>query len=246
MEKEELEQALIVAYRQLVTERYQFDQLETQYELPSVVTPDRVEEVRHYFLQHVYPDYETRQKLNDAFDSLDGHIKNPGHLLRLLMDASGLVLRHGRHLPKIMRTGIKALQSFRKASGFEKMLLEEAVERKMDLPIDQEELKILIASLPQSKVNAFIEDNDALFDALMDRKLMQKTGKIMQELIKRMRKKPQLYSTADVDGVQIGLNILEGGVEIIKGISHYEGQEVLEFIKMVERDGMDDIFERYA
>ena len=246
MKKEELEKALIVAYRELVIQRYQYDQLETQYELPSVVTPDRVEEVRNYFLQHVYPDYETRQLLNDAFDSLDGHIKNPRHLLRLLMDASGLVLRYGRHLPKIMRTGIKALQSFRKASGFEKMLYEEAQERNMDLPIDQTELKILIGSLPQVKVNAFIEDHDALFDALMDRKLMEKTSKIMQELIKRMLKKPQLYSEADVQGVQIGLGILEGGLEIVKGISQYEGHEVLEFIKQVERDGMDEIFELYT
>jgi len=245
LEKDELENALITAFRQLVQSRYQYDKLETQYELPSVITPDRVEEVRGYFLDHVYPDYETRQKLNEAFDSLDGHIKNPGHLVRLLMDSAGLVFKYGRSLPKIMRTGIKALQSFRKASGFEKMLHNEAVEREMPLPIDQEELKTLIASLPQKKVNDFIEDNDALFDALMDRKLMEKTGKIMQELIKRMKKKPDLYMEADIEGVQIGLNILDGGVNIVKGISQHEGEEVLEFIKQVERDSMDEIFATY-
>jgi len=245
MDKEVIRAQVIEQYRNLTEEKYQYDRLAQLYDLPDFVTAQRVEEIKQYFLDYVYPDAEMRDSLDAAFESLDGHIKAPGHLVRILMDATGILFKYGRHLPKIFKAGLKALQSFRQASGFENMLVDAAIEIE-DTSVDNtEELKRLIAKLPHADVKEFIESNDALFDALMDHKLTEKTVDIMHTLIKKMKKRKNVYSNEDIAGIEIGKDILEGGIALVSEISDSEGRQLLELIKSVETDTINEIFENY-
>ena len=58
--QDELVYHLIDIYRDLVAERYAFDNLERHFDLPETVTPDKVARIRDYFLNYIYPDGETR------------------------------------------------------------------------------------------------------------------------------------------------------------------------------------------
>ncbi len=246
MKETEISDHLIEMYRELVKDRYQYDYLASHYSLPSFLTEEKVGEIRDYFLHYVYPDAATRIKLNKAFESLDGHIKDTSHLLRLMMDATGLLFKYGRHLPRIFRTGIKALQSFRKVARFESLLLAAARDSNLSLPVSKDTMKRLIAQLPLAEVRDFIDGNDSLFDALMDKKLMQKTIDLMGRLIKKMKKHPQVYRIADIEGIEVGRKILEGGTKIVNGLKPSEGRAILNLIKQIESDAIDTIYNQYA
>lgn len=246
MNKEALREQIIQQFRLFTQEKYQYDTLLERYGLPDFVTEDSVNEIRAYFLQYVYPDVDMRSSLDAAFESLDAHIKSPSGLIRVLMDATGILFKYGRHLPQIFRAGISALQSFRKASGFEGLLVSEALHQSHESIPDITSLKVLIAKLPYQEVRDFIESNDALFDALMDHSLMDKTIHIMHTLIDKMKKRPKIYSPVDIKGVMIGRDILQGGIELVKDLSIEQGHTLLELIKRVETDAIDDIFKNYS
>ena len=110
MHKESVLNEIIIGYRKVIEERYQFDVLKTQYRLPKTVTKSMVNDIRNYFLSYVYPDIEQRKELNDAFTTLDDFTKHPEKLLNLLMDSFKLIFSHGRHLPKIFNAGLKAMK----------------------------------------------------------------------------------------------------------------------------------------
>ena len=245
MNKEVLRSQIIEQYRILTVDKYQYARLAEQYDLPAFVTQKRVEEIKKYFLDFVYPDPKTRKSLDNAFESLDGHIKAPGKLVMILMDATSVLFKYGRHLPKIFKAGLKALQSFRQASAFELMLVDTAMVSKEASIKDTNELKQLIAKLPDIEVKAFIQGNDALFDALMDHKLTKNTIDIMHTLIKKMTKRTNVYSKEDIAGVELGRDILEGGVALVSEMSEAEGRQLLELIKRVETESINEIFEKY-
>ncbi|MFK7979352.1 MAG: hypothetical protein AB8G86_05190, partial [Saprospiraceae bacterium] len=48
-------------------------------------------------------------------------IQQPKKLLRILLDSGRLIFKYGRHLPKILNAGLKALRSFRTATQFENL-----------------------------------------------------------------------------------------------------------------------------
>ncbi|MFT6808726.1 MAG: hypothetical protein ACJA01_001957 [Saprospiraceae bacterium] len=245
MNKEVLRSQIIEQYRILTVDKYQYERLKERYDLPAFITEPRVQEIKKYFLDYVYPNTDTRHALDAAFESLDGHIKAPGKLVMILMDATSVLFKYGRHLPQIFKAGLKALQSFRQASAFESMLVDAAMASKEESIEDTDELKQLIAKLPDIEVKAFIQGNDALFDALMDHKLTKKTIDIMHTLIKRMTKRTNVYSKEDIAGVEIGRDILEGGVALVSEMSDAEGRQLLELIKRVETESINEIFEKY-
>ncbi len=245
MNKEALRTQIIEQYRVLTEEKYQYESLSKRYDIPSFVTEERVQEIKKYFLDYVYPNADTRHTLDAAFESLDGHIKAPGKLVMILMDATSVLFKYGRHLPKIFKAGLKALQSFRQASAFEIMLVDAAVDSGGTSIGDTGELKDLIAKLPHKDVKAFIQGNDALFDALMDHKLTAKTVDIMHTLIGKMNKRRNVYSREDIAGIEIGREILEGGIALVSNMSDSEGRQLLELIKRVETDSINEIFENY-
>lgn len=239
--EEEFAAELISGYRKLVDQRYQYDELKQLHHIPSSITKKKVEELKTYFLEYIYPEYSTRQVLNEAFDSLDGHIKHPEHLLRLLIDSSAIIFRYGRSLPKILRAGIKALQSFRKATKFEKILIKTAKNNQIRIPFDEAKIKMLVATLSDKEIEDFIKDGQDLFQVILDRPLVEKILKIMDTLIAKMLKRPNVYAQAEVEGLRMGYKIIEGGYSLLEGIPTSEQTQLLDLIVNIERDAFNKI-----
>lgn len=233
---------VILAYRDVIADRYQHEHLSKQYEIPESFTPKKIDEFREYFLTYVYPHPERRVELNDAFQSLDNYIKNPEKLLRLMVDSVSLIFKYGRQLPKILKAGLKALKSFRTASRFEKQLVQQANKLGLEAPFSESDINKMIAGLSQAEMDQFVENNQSLFEILYDRTLIVKIKEIVNHLIDKMRKRPKVYSAEEIRGLEIGRDIIVHGDQLFDQLSQTEQTQILDFTLQVERDVLKSIF----
>ncbi|MGB1317906.1 MAG: hypothetical protein ACPG5W_06855, partial [Flavobacteriales bacterium] len=101
---------VIIGFRQLIHDRYQYDSVASKYEIPDSFDEDRMNLYRDFFLEQIYPHPDNRELLEEAFRNLDNYISHPDKLLRILFDSAAIVLRHGRSIPKLMAAGLKAFK----------------------------------------------------------------------------------------------------------------------------------------
>jgi len=242
MSREETLKEIIAGYRGTIEQRYQYQKLKKKYEVPASINEETVNVLRAYFLDYIYPEYDKRQELNDAFESLDDYSKRPEKLLRILMESVKIILKYGRHLPKVLGAGLKALTSFRAATKFENKLVAEAIKRKIDAPYDQSKINMLIGFLSRKEIEQFIDSVQALFEILHDRVLVGKIKEMLDYLITKMREKPKLYSADEVRGLEIGMEMLNKGDALFKQLTKEDQQNLIHLVIKIERDVLDEIF----
>lgn len=240
--REEILAEIIDAYRWVIAERYQYDNLATKYELPDSFHSGKLDTLRAYFLEYLYPPPAKRAELESAFNNLDEYIKRPKKLLRILMDSSSLLFKHGRHLPKILQAGIKALQSFMAASRFEASLVDAAINIPLEPPYDKNDIQQMLATLSEADVENFIVNNEALFSTLYDRKLVAKVIEIISQLLAKMRQRTDLYSEDEINGLAMGLEIVQHGDALFDQLEVAEQKCIFDLIIAVERDALETIF----
>jgi len=233
---------IIIAYRSLIEKQYDYSNLSHSYEIPSDFGADKVNTFRDYFLEYIYPHPDQRHELNDAFSSLDNYIKQPEKLLRLLVDSASLVFKFGRSLPKILSAGIKALKSYRAASQFELRLVKEAVSLGMTGPYSEDDMRRLIASLPRSEMEAFINSTKQLFETIHDRTLVKKIITIVEALIVKMNKRPEVYSPSEIKGMTIGRDIISKGNALFASLQPDHQKLLIEMVVNIQLDFLDDIY----
>ena len=181
--REKILKEVIIGYREVLHERYQYENIIKKYEVPKTIKKKTVDNLRVYYLNYIYPDYSKRELLNNAFYSLDGFSKHPQKLLNILLDTTKLVFKYGIYLPKILKTGLKALKTFKAATNFENILVNEAISKKINPPYDKEKINIFLKAIPLHEINTFINTSQSLFNTLHDRKLVKKIKEILKHLI---------------------------------------------------------------
>ena len=234
---------IIVAYRKIIDERYQYEQLIDRYELPKSITKGQIDAIRIYFLTYVYPNIEKRNELNEAFESLDNYIKQPSKLFQVLIDSASLIFKHGRSLPKILNSGIKALRSFREANKFENLLVSQAKKTKEEPSFSTETIYSFIKALPREDIDQFIAGTKSLFEILHDRKQVRKIIEIVSYLIVKMEKNPKTYSQQEINGLEIGYEIITKGNDLFENLGEKNQNELIDFIVKIESDTLDNIYE---
>ncbi|MFK7775389.1 MAG: hypothetical protein AB8F94_24830 [Saprospiraceae bacterium] len=240
--KSQILENVIIGYRKVIDERYQYSNLKDRKDFPDSFSEERVDKFKSYFLNNLYPPPEKREVLNEAFDSLDNYIKHPDKLMRVLIDSTSLIFKYGRHLPKIAKAGLKALKSFRSASRFEENLMEKAIAQNQNPPYSIIQIEDLIKTLSRQEIDDFMESSLTLFDTLHDRTLVAKIKKIMDHLIEKMKKRPKIYSPAEIKGLEIGKEIIEKGDSLFEELSKVEQEKIFTFIVDMEREEMDRVF----
>ncbi|RMF04171.1 MAG: hypothetical protein D6772_00995 [Bacteroidetes bacterium] len=236
MDRTTARDAFIRAYRDFIRARYDYAHLHAHYQLPDSFDPERVALFRDFFLDYFYPLPERRAVLDEAFAHLDDYIKQPGKLLALLMDSAGLIFKYGRHLPKILKAGLGALQSFRLASQFEEKLIDQVLALELQAPFTPDELQRLLASLDPTDVDAFIAHNEELFGIIHDRELVRKVIVIVDELIAKMQRRPQVYSAAELAALSFGRNLIKQGNALFDQLTAAEQQTLIAWVIQIERD----------
>lgn len=241
MTKAEIFEDIIEGYRNSIRERYQYPKLRNSYKIPDTIREETVVGFRDFFLDYVYPNYERRMELDAAFQSLDDFLKQPQKLMQVVLDTSKLLFRYGRHLPKILNTGLKALQSFRAATKFEQIFIEEALEKNIAPPYDRAKIDRLIASLHKDDIEAFIDTTQSLFETLHDNLLMTKIIDIIQHLVVIMKKKEKFYAMSQIKGLEFGLETLKEGTRLFSTLTPSDQQLLIVLVTQIERDRLYQI-----
>lgn len=245
MAREEILKEIIEGYRNTIYQRYQYQNIKDKYRIPDSINEETVNQLRNYFLNYMYPEYNTRAELNEAFKSLDNYIKHPQKLLRVLLDAAKLIFSYGRHLPKILNTGLNAMKSFRAATNFENNLVDEAIKNKIEAPYDLSKIDTLIKLLPLKEIEHFIEISQSLFEILHDRILIQKIKDVIQYLILVMRKNEEFYSASQIRGLEIGIEMINEGDKLFNQLTKEDQRNLVYLITDIEKDNLDHIFKKH-
>lgn len=232
---------VIQGYRALINDRYQYNRIDDKYDLPSSFDEDRVERFRNYFLEYIYPDIEKRNELNAAFESLDDYIKHPTKLMRILLDSASVVFKYGRHLPKILSAGLRALSTFRSATKFEEQLVNQAISLDLKPPFSHDKMHQMLKGLSKKEVEVFIGNSTALFETMNDRKLVVKIIDIVNSLIAKMKKRPKIYAQTELNGLIIGLEIISNGNAIFSELNDVEQKQILDFVVKIEKSELEEI-----
>ena len=242
MVRDKILEEIIEGYRNTIYQRYQYQNIKDTYGIPESINEDAVNQLRNYFLNYMYPEYNKREELNDAFKSLDNYIKHPKKLLRILLDAAKLIFRYGRHLPKILNSGLNAMKTFRAATNFENNLVDEAIKNKIEGPYDLSKINALIKLLSRKEIEKFIENSQSLFKILHDRILIEKIKEVIQYIILVMKKKEESYSLSQIRGLEIGLEMINEGYELFSRLTDEDQQNLVNLITEIEKDKLEHIF----
>lgn len=242
MTRDKILEDIIEGYRNSIYQRYQYQNIKDTYGIPESINEETVNQLRNYFLNYMYPEYNKRAELNDAFKSLDNYIKHPQKLLRILLDAAKLIFHFGRHLPKILNSGLNAMKTFRAATNFENNLVDEAIKNKINAPYDQSKIDALIKLLSRKEIEKFIENSQSLFEILHDKILIKKIKVVIQYVIHVMREKEESYSISQIKGLEIGLEMINEGDKIFNQLTKEDQQNLVNLITEIEKDKLDHIF----
>lgn len=238
----EILDGVIIGFRNLISERYQYENISGKYDIPDSFDAERVDRYRHFFLEQVYPDPEKRELLDEAFNSLDNYLRNPDKLVRILLDSVSVVLRHGRSIPRLMGAGMKAFRSFRIATAFEEKLIRKAKSSGKLPPYSKEDINSFITALRRTEIDDFIDNTRALLELLYDRALVREIIKIINELIAKMKKSRTTYSDAEIGGLEIGLEMLTEGNKLFDELSREDQLRIFDIIIHIEVDYLEHLF----
>ena len=234
-------QEIIKGYRASIRERYTYDTIKRVYDIPNSINEDIIVQLREYFLAYIYPDVEKRAALDTAFESLDDFIKHPQKLIGVVFDAAKLIFTYGKHLPKIIRTGLKAMQSFRAASAFESNMVDEAMANNVPPPYDLKKINGLIGYLSREDIDTFITTSQSLFETLHDKALTDKIIEIIDYIVTVMRSNQSNYAQSQIEGLEFGLEMLKEGNAIFNTLALDDQKTLIEMVTLIERDRLDQL-----
>lgn len=242
MYKEILLNEIIIGYRNLIKERYQYKKLKKKYDFPESINEEVVNAIKDYFLTYVYPDVEKRAELNEAFSTLDDFIKHPEKLLNLVLPSIKLLFTHGKHLPKIFNAGLKAMKSFRGATKFENAIVEKAIQENSKPPFTTNKINKLIQLLPYKELEEFMKNTETFFNIIYDKELVEKIKEIISFLISKMKKKPKVFSDKEITGLSLALETISKGEEMLDKLSLKDQEILISFVLQIEKDYLKEIF----
>ncbi len=233
---------IILGYRNVIEERYQYEILKKKHDFPETINKEIVDDIKDYFLTYVYPDLEQRKELNEAFSSLDDFIKNPEKLLNLVLDSFELVFTHGRHLPKVFNAGLKAMKSFRGATKFENALVVKAINKNIEPPYTTSKINTLIQLLPYQEIEGFMKNTETFFNIIYDKELVEKIKEIISFLISKMKMKLKIFSKKEIIGLELALETITKGEQMLDKLTKQDQKILTEFVLKIEKDNLIEIF----
>jgi hypothetical protein len=228
---------LIDAYRKSLVRRYSQENLKN---FPELSEFDRkiIDKLIEYFLELLYPPYESRVELDNAFHSLKSFVYSPSKFIGVMGNIGYAVVKFGKLLLSAIQAGIAALRSYLAAHKFEAELYKNALPLlKQGIDISEEKVfNSLIGQIPEPEATAFREQVVKLFGVLADRVLLEKIQEVMLHVIEKMESKPKLYTKDEIRGIRMGYEIIDKGKELFSELTPQQIQFILKGIDLVEKD----------
>lgn len=237
----ELKDHLIDKYRQLVSDRYDYNLIKDK--LPDEVGQEEVEALRYYFLHYLYPEPAARKELDEAFSYLEGYVSHPTKVWGILGNIAGAVFRFGSMLIDALKAGLVSLDAHVAAKRFEEDLYKAALRGEYSIPLTDEQFMACMRSIERRRVERFIDDVGKLFTSMSNTKLLGKTIEIMHDVVAKMERRKRIYTPEEVAGIKLGLNILEKGYELFKDFPENTKKAVVAFIVESEHNFTAELYQ---
>ena len=231
----ELKHHLIIKYRELISKRYEFENISKHPDVPDDITPEIVAALKNYFLVNVYPEPELRDKLDAAFHELENYVHQPAKVWGLLGNLAGAIFRFGRQFPAALRAGLVSLEAHTSAKRFESDLLKCAIDSGYQVPMTDQQFLECIKAIPYHHMDRFIHELGNLFNSFTNTSLMEKTILIMHDVLKQMKKKNHLYGPNEVQAIVLGIDILQKGHDLFQNYDEQLKKDMVKFIISNER-----------
>lgn|SRR5690554_1311229 len=238
------EHHIVEKFREMVAKRYDYDKLQKRFDLPSSITPEVIKDVEAYFLETIYPEYQERQKLEEAFADLSGYIKQPKKVWGLFGNMASAIFKFGKHFFQAFKAGMASLNSFIGAKTFESNMTNIANKNGIKPPMSDEEYEECYYQLERTEVEQFIEDIKTLFASMVNTPLLLKTIAILDSVIETMTDKPQIYPKRDLEGIKLGRNLLHKGYVLFSKYDEPTKQLMVDIIYRNEMWYVDYVYKK--
>ncbi|MES2620319.1 MAG: hypothetical protein V4615_05650 [Bacteroidota bacterium] len=225
-----LKNHLIDKYRESISERYDYDKIKTDPNLPKGFTKDNIDELRQFFLENLYSSPAEREKLDAAFIQLETFIAHPSKIWGLLGSLPTAIFEFGLHFPAAVKAAASALHTHTSARHFEDALLQAAEGTKYPVPLTDEQFRECLAALPSKQLMGFLDDLASLFQTITDTALLKKTIHIMENILKRMDEKKDVYGPEDKDAIMLGVNLFKKSYKLLERYDDDIKNQVVQFV----------------
>lgn len=244
---ETLRKAIVEFYRDEIKNRYQVVNIRRFKEFEPISDVE-INALREYFLHNIYPAPEKRQGLDDAFDNLNVMLKSPKRIKPLLKTAFTSIFKLGGQIPSAIAAGRATVDAYMETRKMEGLLYESAEELGLTAQDknDRNKMVQLVSNVPEKDVKRLIYDIINLFKALSNVKLLLLTVDIMEKSLVIMRKNPKVYAESEVEGLELGLAVVQGGLDLFKDMEEGHFSHVIAGIEQVELDWFQMILEEAA
>ncbi|MFN8323285.1 MAG: hypothetical protein U0T74_11560 [Chitinophagales bacterium] len=239
----EIKYHLIEKYRGVVAERYEYNSLKKA-GLPKNFTPKIVASLRTYFLENLYPEISQREKLDAAFAELENYVMHPSKVWDLLGNITSAIFKFGFQFPAAAKAGFVSLEAYTSAKHFENTLTHAAIEKGYTVPLSDDQFYNCLVSIPKNELEKFITELEHLFATFTNTELLGKTISIMQDVVIRMERKGDMYSSNEIDAIQLGLEIMQKGYDLFIQYDDEMKQSILDFIVTNERAFMEGVYRK--
>ncbi len=228
---------IVEFYRGAMERRYELENLR-RFDYFEDVSDEAAAALRNYFMDHIYPPLEERRRLDDAINHLSELLKAPRKLTPLMGAGIASAFTMGTHLKAAVQAGLATRDAYVEARRLEDALAEAAESREMPASDTNSRAKMmgLLHDLPAGRVEALVRDVTRLFRAFSDTRMLEIAVSFLDRCAEIMKKRPDLYSSADVAGIRLGRHMLAGGLDLFREIEPALFPKIIRGIEEVERD----------
>ena len=237
-----LTNAVMDAYRDVIHDRYQYENLVQSFELPEGVDKEMVDSIRAYFLDYVYPSSQDRQMLTEGFNSLKGYVSQPARMFSILSNLTGPVLKLGFFIPKAIKAAFNSLEAYNSAKVIEKELTLAAKSMGLKPPISKEKAINCVGHISKDKVMDFSEQIATLFNSFIDEALLLKTIILLDEVAAFIKRNLGEYSEKELNALIMGKSIITQGFELLSRYDSKLKKTLVSTVYEIEIKCFEDIY----
>jgi len=234
--------AVIQSYRGDLRKRYSLENIHRFHEFKNI-SDSIIDDLRNFFLEYLYPEPERRVNLDNAIDRLSGVLSSPRKIRPLIGIAGRSFFKLGTLIPSAIRSGIRALEAYLHTRKMEKMMVRHAKANKTDASVlsDPEEFLRIISLLPEKEIVGFRKVITNLFKSMSNLKVITISIEILEDSKKIMKKRTDIFSRQEIDGLTLGYNMLIGGRDLYLQLKPDQVDMIHRGINSVEYDWYENV-----
>ena len=233
----DLRHAIIEFYREEMRRRYLIENVR-RFDLFQDVPDAQIDQLRRYFLGHIYPPMESRDRLDDALNRMADVIKSPRRLRPLMGAALASMWKLGKALPAALSAGNSTLDAYLHARKLEAVMVKTAEALGLG-PEDygnREKMIRVLADVQERQVMRLIKDIMKLFHALSNTKMLATAIEFLDTCTGIMAEKPELYTQSEIEGIRVGRELIEGGLALFLELKPEQFPRIIAGIEQIELD----------